>query len=347
MLRAQVAAEPGHPRAVELVGELAVGNDELATLWARHDVQETTRVRMRVNHPLVGQLNLDWDAYPMPGDSGQVLIVYTAPEGSPDHASTCSGHCSTRPPRPRCPAGNPDTARRGGMASTTEPPRTGSTVIYPPKINSSALLGGLGAAHHTGRSLGPRGRAHLPYGSTFFLIGVTAAAVAGVFPPPGARHGTWPQQWAGSMGTGARRASLDDPPPEEGTACFVVMIASECAPVAQAGGLGEVVYGLSRELELRGHAVDVVIPKYDCMRYDQICGLTVAYEGLRVPWHSGYDIWNPETDRLLPANYSPEDIVGKYASKHLLREWLWLRQDYSWARPGEDYVRIYDYIRHR
>ena len=33
---------------------------------------------------------------------------------------------------------------------------------------------------------------------------------------------------------------------------FVVMVASECAPVAQAGGLGDVVFGLSRELELRG-----------------------------------------------------------------------------------------------
>jgi hypothetical protein len=32
---------------------------------------------------------------------------------------------------------------------------------------------------------------------------------------------------------------------------FVVMVATECAPVAQAGGLGEVVFGLSRELELR------------------------------------------------------------------------------------------------
>jgi transcriptional regulator with XRE-family HTH domain len=84
MLRAQVAAEPGHPRAVELVGELAVYSNEFATLWARHDVQETTRGRMRVNHPLVGQLNLDWDAYPMPGASGPVLIVYTAQEGSPD-----------------------------------------------------------------------------------------------------------------------------------------------------------------------------------------------------------------------------------------------------------------------
>ena len=84
MLRAQVAAEPGHPRAVELVGELAVRSTEFATLWARHDVEDTTRGRMRVNHPLVGELNLDWDAYPMPGAPGPVLIVYTAEPASPD-----------------------------------------------------------------------------------------------------------------------------------------------------------------------------------------------------------------------------------------------------------------------
>lgn len=52
-----------------------------------------------------------------------------------------------------------------------------------------------------------------------------------------------------------------------GTAVFVVMVASECAPVAQAGGLGQVVFGLSRELELRGHAVEIILPKYDCMHY--------------------------------------------------------------------------------
>jgi starch synthase len=68
---------------------------------------------------------------------------------------------------------------------------------------------------------------------------------------------------------------------------FVVMVASECAPVAQAGGLGEVILGLSRELELRGHTLDIILPKYDCMRYDQIEGLSVAYHDLWVPWYTG------------------------------------------------------------
>ncbi len=84
MLRTQVAADPGNPRAVELVGELAVHSDEFAALWARHDVEEAIRGHMRINHPLVGELNLDWDAYPIPGNPGPVLIVCTAAENSPD-----------------------------------------------------------------------------------------------------------------------------------------------------------------------------------------------------------------------------------------------------------------------
>lgn len=85
MLRTQVTADPDHPRAVELVGELAVRSDEFAALWARHDVEDVTRGQMRVNHPLVGEINLDWDAYPVPATAaGLVLIVFTAEEDSPD-----------------------------------------------------------------------------------------------------------------------------------------------------------------------------------------------------------------------------------------------------------------------
>ncbi|MGB5593639.1 MAG: glycogen/starch synthase, partial [Crocosphaera sp.] len=53
---------------------------------------------------------------------------------------------------------------------------------------------------------------------------------------------------------------------------YIVQIASECAPVIKAGGLGDVVFGLSRELANQDHIVDVILPKYDCMRYDHIWG---------------------------------------------------------------------------
>ncbi|HEY9698982.1 MAG TPA: glycogen synthase GlgA [Trichocoleus sp.] len=65
---------------------------------------------------------------------------------------------------------------------------------------------------------------------------------------------------------------------------YIVQIASECAPVIKAGGLGDVVYGLSRELEIRGNTVEIILPKYDCMRYDHVWGLHEAYRDLMVPW---------------------------------------------------------------
>jgi starch synthase len=68
---------------------------------------------------------------------------------------------------------------------------------------------------------------------------------------------------------------------------YIVQVASECAPVIKAGGLGDVVYGLSRELENRGHMVEIILPKYDCMRYDHIYNLHMAYQDLYVPWFDG------------------------------------------------------------
>jgi starch synthase len=68
---------------------------------------------------------------------------------------------------------------------------------------------------------------------------------------------------------------------------YIVQIASECAPVIKAGGLGDVVYGLSRELETRGNCVELILPMYDCMRYEHIWGLHEAYRDLWVPWYGG------------------------------------------------------------
>ncbi len=66
---------------------------------------------------------------------------------------------------------------------------------------------------------------------------------------------------------------------------FIVMIASECAPVAKVGGLADVVYGLSRELEIRGNDVEIILPKYDCMRHDHIYELQKVLPDLRVPFY--------------------------------------------------------------
>ena len=68
---------------------------------------------------------------------------------------------------------------------------------------------------------------------------------------------------------------------------YIVQIASECAPVAKVGGLADVVYGLTREIQSRIHWVEVIVPMYDCMRYDQIHALERIYNDLYVPWSGG------------------------------------------------------------
>ncbi len=65
------------------------------------------------------------------------------------------------------------------------------------------------------------------------------------------------------------------------------MVAPECAPAAKTGGLGDVVFGLSRELEIRGNAVEIMLPKYASMRYADIWGLQPCYHDLWVPWYGG------------------------------------------------------------
>jgi starch synthase len=66
---------------------------------------------------------------------------------------------------------------------------------------------------------------------------------------------------------------------------FIAMITPECAPAAKVGGLGDVIHGLSKELSIRGHAVEIILPNYDCMRHDLISGLTEAYNDLWVPYY--------------------------------------------------------------
>ena len=46
---------------------------------------------------------------------------------------------------------------------------------------------------------------------------------------------------------------------------YFIHIASEVAPVAKVGGLGDVLLGLCRELTWKGHDVDIIVPKYDCI----------------------------------------------------------------------------------
>ena len=73
----------------------------------------------------------------------------------------------------------------------------------------------------------------------------------------------------------------------QGPSLYIVQITPEMAPVAKVGGLGDVVFGLTRELAIRGNHVEIILPKYDNLRYDHIFELHVAFQDLWVPWYEG------------------------------------------------------------
>ncbi|KAH6822132.1 starch synthase 3 [Perilla frutescens var. hirtella] len=50
----------------------------------------------------------------------------------------------------------------------------------------------------------------------------------------------------------------------------IVHIAVEMAPIAKVGGLGDVVTSLSRAVQDMNHNVEIILPKYDCMKFSQV-----------------------------------------------------------------------------
>jgi hypothetical protein len=84
MLRAAIAADPTHPRATAIVGELSIRSAQFRRLWDQYQVRESVHGTKVFHHPQIGQITLTWDTYPLPGNPGPMLLVYTAEPGTPD-----------------------------------------------------------------------------------------------------------------------------------------------------------------------------------------------------------------------------------------------------------------------
>ncbi|MBQ1023875.1 helix-turn-helix domain-containing protein [Micromonospora sp. C95] len=84
MMRAAVATDPTHPRATAIVGELSIRSAHFRRLWAQHDVRESVSGTKTFRIPEVGDIVLDWDTYPLPGNPGPIMLVFTAEPGSAD-----------------------------------------------------------------------------------------------------------------------------------------------------------------------------------------------------------------------------------------------------------------------
>ena len=83
LLRSEAGRSP-HDRVLsDLVGELSTQSDRFRTLWASHDVREHRTGTKRITHPVVGDLDLQFEAMDLSSERGLQLIAYSAPSGSP------------------------------------------------------------------------------------------------------------------------------------------------------------------------------------------------------------------------------------------------------------------------
>jgi transcriptional regulator with XRE-family HTH domain len=81
-LRAEAGRDPYDKELSDLVGELSTRSEDFRHRWAAHDVRYHRTGRKRLHHPLVGDIELDYEAFELPGDPGQRINVYTAAPGS-------------------------------------------------------------------------------------------------------------------------------------------------------------------------------------------------------------------------------------------------------------------------
>ena len=81
LLRLQAGGNPYDRALTDLIGELATKSEEFRVLWAAHNVRLHTKGVKRLNHPIVGELELHYDRLDLTADH-LMLFVYTAEPGT-------------------------------------------------------------------------------------------------------------------------------------------------------------------------------------------------------------------------------------------------------------------------
>jgi len=103
----------------------------------------------------------------------------------------------------------------------------------------------------------------------------------------------------------------------------IVQITAEFSPIAKAGGLGEVVLGLSRELSRLGQHVEVILPKYDFIDLAQLKNIqleladfkSMVYENqyANAMWSANYEDCSLHLlETRHPAGYLHRDAIYGY-----------------------------------
>lgn len=81
-LRSEAGANPYDRQLSDLIGELSTRSDEFRVRWAAHNVRFHNTGTKRINHPLVGELELSYESMELSADDGLTIAVFTAEPGS-------------------------------------------------------------------------------------------------------------------------------------------------------------------------------------------------------------------------------------------------------------------------
>jgi transcriptional regulator with XRE-family HTH domain len=82
-LRVDAGRNPGDPALAELVSELSAHSQLFRDLWAQHHVRDKGHSTARLLHPIVGEMELSYEALRLPDDADQFLVTYSAAPDSP------------------------------------------------------------------------------------------------------------------------------------------------------------------------------------------------------------------------------------------------------------------------
>jgi hypothetical protein len=70
------------PALAELIGDLSIRDAQFRQWWAGTHVTLKRRGTRTYDHPVVGEITLEWDALTSDAEPDQQLIIYTAEPGS-------------------------------------------------------------------------------------------------------------------------------------------------------------------------------------------------------------------------------------------------------------------------
>lgn len=87
VLRAEAGRNPLDRGLTDLVGELSTRSEDFRTRWAAHNVLFHRTGRKLLHHPVVGDLDLTYEALEVTSAPGLTLLVYTAQPDTPTHDS--------------------------------------------------------------------------------------------------------------------------------------------------------------------------------------------------------------------------------------------------------------------